>query len=92
MAGAKQQRPNSGVLFENDRKEHENHADMQGSINVDGKEYWINGWRKQGRSQFLSLSVKPKEKLAKSVQKQASQSSQKIEPEDGNWSNTKPPF
>lgn len=39
-------------------------ADIAGQINVDGKEYWINGWQKkngQDGSTFYSLSVKPKQ-------------------------------
>lgn len=53
---------NRGVLFVNDRKEKDSHPDRKGSINVEGKEYWLSGWIKQGANgQFLSLSVQPKE-------------------------------
>jgi hypothetical protein len=53
---------NSGILFVNDRKEKPEHADRNGSATVDGKEYWVSGWIKQGaKGQFLSLSFKPKE-------------------------------
>ena len=55
---------NRGVLFINDRKESEQHPDRTGTINVGGKEYFLSGWiktSKQGK-QFLSLSVKPKNK------------------------------
>lgn len=59
MAG---QRANSGALFKNDRKESETHADYQGSINVNGVDYWINAWIKEGKKgKFMSLSVRPKE-------------------------------
>jgi len=34
---------NSGSIFPNNRKESQNHADWQGSIKIDGKEYWIYG-------------------------------------------------
>ena len=37
---------NKGVLFKNDRKEKENHPDYRGNIEVDGKEYYIKGWKK----------------------------------------------
>jgi len=53
---------NSGALFQNDRKAKETHADYNGSINVDGKEFWLNGWKKtskKGKS-YLSLSIQPK--------------------------------
>lgn len=59
---------NRGVLFINNRKESANHPDRNGSINVDGVEYWLDGWiktPKAGGAQFLSLSIKPKVPKAK---------------------------
>ena len=54
--------PNSGIISPNDKKEQPNHADYNGNCEVDGVEYWINGWIKEktGRK-FLSLSFKPKD-------------------------------
>ena len=58
---------NTGILARNERKEKDTHPDLQGSINVDGKEYWLSAWSKRGKSgklegkPFFSLSVKPKE-------------------------------
>lgn len=63
---------NRGVLFENDRKETENHPDMNGTININGVDHWFSGWWKQTRSgsEFLSLSIgKPKEAQAQQGQK-----------------------
>lgn len=56
-------RTNTGVLFENDRKETDKHPDMNGTININGVEHWFSGWWKQGsKGQFLSLSIgKPKD-------------------------------
>lgn len=58
---------NRGILSRNDRKEQDNHPDFTGQINVDGVDYWLNGWvkeRNDGSGKFFSLSVKPKEQRA----------------------------
>jgi len=55
---------NRGTIAKNTRKTEDKHPDIAGQINVDGKDYWINGWLKknsQDGSTFYSLSVKPKE-------------------------------
>jgi len=56
---------NSGALFRNEDKddEHPNWADYQGSINVDGTDYWISAWLKTSKAgkKFMSLSVKSKD-------------------------------
>ena len=55
---------NSGLLSRNDRKEQPNHPDFRGTINVEGKDFWLSAWvkeRKDGSGKFFSLSVQPKE-------------------------------
>ena len=57
---------NRGAIFNNTRKETDNHPDRTGSIDVDGVDYWINGWLKKsakGQS-YMSLSVKKKDEQA----------------------------
>ena len=57
---------NRGSLFKNDKKLEDKHPDMNGSINIDGTEYWISGWKKTSKagSGFISLSVRPKQEQA----------------------------
>jgi hypothetical protein len=61
---------NRGSLFKNDKKTEEKHPDMSGSINIDGTEYWISGWKKQSKAGtgFISLSVRTKEQVRQSNQ------------------------
>jgi hypothetical protein len=58
-----EQRDLSGTLSKNTRKEKPSHADYTGSVMIDGRKYWLNGWVKDGRDgkKFLSLSVGPAE-------------------------------
>lgn len=35
---------NSGVLFKNENKQSEKHADYRGEINAAGADYWLDGW------------------------------------------------
>ena len=56
---------NRGVLFVNDKKEAgDKKPDRTGSLNVDGVEYFLDGWIKKSESgkTFMSLSVKRKDK------------------------------
>ena len=40
---------NSGMLSRNDRKTQETHPDFTGVATIDGRDYWISGWPKEGR-------------------------------------------
>lgn len=65
---------NKGIISKNDRKTEENHPDISGSINVDGKEFWLSGWKKTRSSDgapFYSMSVKPKVERAAEIRREA---------------------
>ena len=54
--------PNSGIISKNERKTEDKHADISGSANVEGVDYWVSGWLKEGaKGKFYSLQFKPKE-------------------------------
>ena len=54
-----------GVLFKNDRKERDNHPDYKGSAEIDGVEFWISAWIKEGqKGKFMSLAFTEKEERA----------------------------
>ena len=62
MDNKQNQRDNSGVLFTNDKKENERAPHYKGNITVDGKDYWLSAWVKEGKSgKFMGLAVSPKE-------------------------------
>lgn len=70
---------NSGTIGKNKRKEKDTHPDIAGTINVEGKEYWLNGWHKtnsQTGEGFYSLSVRPKDGQQSAPQSQPENQSQ----------------
>lgn len=68
---------NTGSLFPNKDKKTDNHPDRNGSVKIDGVEYWVSGWVKQDKNgnPWLSLAFKRKDSVAAKpapVQKAAS--------------------
>jgi hypothetical protein len=69
-----EKKDNSGVLFKNDKKESGNQPDYKGNITVNGVEYWLSAWIKEGKSgKFMGLAVNPKD---------AQQTPRKVSPKD----------
>ena len=63
-----------GIISKNDRKETETHPDITGQCQIEGVEYWVNGWqkeRKDGSGKFYSLSFKRKDAAAPAPSKPA---------------------
>jgi hypothetical protein len=55
-------RTNRGALFKNDRKTKDTQPGYTGTLNVDGVEYFLDAWVKEGqKGKFFSVSVKRKE-------------------------------
>lgn len=60
---------NRGQIWGNKKKESDKHPDYTGTLNVEGVEYWVSGWkRKEGANEkapAMSFSIKLKEEGAK---------------------------
>ena len=56
-----QQKPNSGALFKNHRKEKDTHPDYRGTCNINGTELEISAWLKKSQKgeMFMSLAFQP---------------------------------
>ncbi len=49
-------------IFKNDDKQKDSHPDYKGTLNVDGREFWLSAWLKTGKNgKFFSGSIKPKD-------------------------------
>jgi hypothetical protein len=68
---AYEQKPDSGALFPNKRKEKESHPDLTGTLDVGGVQYWINAWSKTAKTngeEWLSISIRPKDAQSQPAQ------------------------
>jgi hypothetical protein len=77
-----QHKPNSGSLWRNDKKETEKHPDHTGTLNVEGREYWLSAWVNDANGKkYFSLKVKPKDEQ----QRQAAPPPQQSAPPPGDF-------
>lgn len=90
---AYQPKDSYGSLFNNDYKNNGSQPDMRGTFLLDGVEYQISAWKKQGqRGEFLSLKVEKKQDRPKRQQGQQTKSQQSSggEQQDGGYSGFNP--
>jgi hypothetical protein len=58
----------TGIISKNDRKTDEKHPDIKGQCEINGVQYWVDGWQKTRTSdggKFYSLKFKPKDAAQK---------------------------
>jgi hypothetical protein len=70
MENDRQVRDNSGVLFKSDKRDNEKAPHYKGNITVDGKDYWLSAWIKEGKGgKFMGLALSPKDQQQKAKPK-----------------------
>lgn len=62
---------NTGILSANERRRNDRDPTHQGSINIDGKEYWLSAWVNTGKDggklagkRYFSIKVRSKDQGA----------------------------
>jgi hypothetical protein len=78
---------NRGVLFKNNNKKEETHSDYNGTININGKDHYLNAWIKEGKGgKFFSLSIGKEKGQSNSAGKE------KFEPKNDKFFDDEIPF
>jgi hypothetical protein len=57
----------TGIISKNERKTDDKHPDIKGQCEIDGVQYWVDGWQKKRNSdggKFYSLRFKRKDAAA----------------------------
>lgn len=76
-----QPKDNTFTLFRNDKKEKDTHPDYKGTAMINGQEFWLSAWLKDGKlGKFMSGSAKEKEQRQET--QKAYQASQKMQQPD----------
>ena len=74
---------NTIIVFKNDKGDNAKRPDYTGTINIEGKEYSLSMWIKEGKKgKFMAGPVEPKEKVFKDAKKAASQTQQVYAPQE----------
>lgn len=62
---AYEQKPNTGALFRNDKREKDTHAHARGDALIDGVAYYVDAWTNTDRNgnKYQSLKFKRKEQV-----------------------------
>tara|TARA_R110000824_G_scaffold39383_1_gene119209 strand:+ start:874 stop:1170 length:297 start_codon:yes stop_codon:yes gene_type:complete len=61
---AYQQKPNSGSLWKNDKREKDTHPEYKGSALIDGVEYWVSAWVNEtqaDKAKYFGMKFEAKE-------------------------------
>jgi len=75
-----EQKPETGALFKNLKKEKETHPDYKGDATIEGKRYWVNAWvnaSKKG-TKYFSLRFSEKEVVQQEGYQKAVDSAQSV--------------
>jgi hypothetical protein len=71
---------NRGQIWGNDKKEKDTQPDLKGSVNVDGKEYWVSAWKRKPdanpKAPALSFRLQSKDEAHNQGMAGASQAAQ----------------
>jgi len=53
----------TGSLFRNEKRENDKQPEYTGSVMIDGRAFWLNGWVKETSAgkKYFSLALKPKD-------------------------------
>jgi len=77
---------NRGSIWKNEKKETENHPDFTGSVNIEGKEFWVSAWKRKPdaseKAPALSFTVKAKDEAPAKKSSQPSKSGSRVDFED----------
>ena len=72
---------NKGAIWGNKDKQTDKHPDFKGSINIEGVEYWLSGWKRDPNGNPKAPSVKFEVKRKDEVHEQGMAQAQQAMPQ-----------